>query len=200
MKGRSLLNPFYWAYYFSITHGIDYCLEDQQFYQADPDRHYDYKRLDASFVKLCLLDFLMAAKDPRLNCVLQPSGNKLLDQLMATLKTVAIGQFPGTAEALERFLSECLEKQDHCGVTTKELYAAFEQFCGQRNYPILPVTAFQKRIPVILARIHGVSKSNSLEREDGAHAGYRGVRFKYALVDDGGKDGKGGKAVNIAQA
>lgn len=108
---------------------------------------------------------------------------------VALLQAVkATGRFPRSPAHLARiedfldqsdsaavFVSTCVQKAPGADVSTKELYAAYEDFCGLKGWASLSEREFQLKLPHLMKTLHGVVGSHSLVREFKPARGYRGV-------------------------
>ena len=90
-----------------------------------------------------------------------------------------IEDFLDRSDSATVFVSACVRKENGADISTKELYAAYEDFCGLKGWASLSEREFQLKLPHLMKTLHGVVGSHSLTREFKPARGYRGV----SLVD-----------------
>lgn len=109
-------------------------------------------------------------------------------ELLKAVKTT--GRFPRGPAQLARiedfldqsdsaavFVSTCVQKAPGADVATKELYAAYDEFCGLKGWASLTEREFQLKLPHLMKTLHGVVSSHNLRRAVFQVRGYRGVRL-----------------------
>ncbi len=88
-----------------------------------------------------------------------------------------IEDFLDQSDSAAVFVSTCVRKEAGADVSTKELYAAYEDFCGLKGWASLSEREFQLKLPHLMKTLHGVVSSHNLLREFKNVRGYRGVRL-----------------------
>ena len=110
----------------------------------------------------------------------------------------AAGRFPRSPAQLARieelldqsdsvasFVSKCVLKDAGADVSTKELYAAYEEFCGLRGWAGLNGREFQLKLPRLMKTHFQAWSSQGLLRDSKHVRGYRGVRLAEPLPGNG---------------
>ena len=88
-----------------------------------------------------------------------------------------IEDFLDRSDSAAVFVSTCVRKDAGSDVSTKELYAAYEDFCGLKGWASLSEREFQLKLPHLMKTLHGVVGSHNLLRAFSQVRGYRGVRL-----------------------
>ena len=117
-------------------------------------------------------------------------------ELLQAIK--ATGRFPRSPAQLARieelldqsdsaaaFVSKCVLKDAGADVSTKELYASYEDFCGLRGWAGLNEREFQLKLPRLMKTHFQAWSSQGLLRDSKHVRGYRGVRLVEPLPGNG---------------
>jgi P4 family phage/plasmid primase-like protien len=88
------------------------------------------------------------------------------------------------SNALRTFVSTQIERSEGNTLTTSEITEAFFAFCKKRTWNPLTHHEVEKELPDAMLEIHGVGKSNNIQRYDKNARGYRGVKI-VGLPEDG---------------
>ncbi len=82
------------------------------------------------------------------------------------------------SDSLRVFLSERVERTDDESLTTSELVERYAEYCPDRGWDPLPVTAIHRQLESLMLELFQVCRSNSVQRDGKAQKGFRGVTFK----------------------
>jgi hypothetical protein len=181
-KGRRILNYSFWACYFSLEARVRFCIADERFYKFDCNV-LDWLVIPVGQIKADLHRFLLQQGRKReFAPLLRPRSKKELNELIQALRIVAIGQFGDAVKALERFVTECLEKHGDSDITVEEMFVAFCSFCRLSALPVMTRARFLDEGPRPIKQVFGIGRSNSIIRNGTARRGYHNLRLKLSVA------------------
>jgi phage/plasmid-associated DNA primase len=82
------------------------------------------------------------------------------------------------SDSLRVFLRERVERADDGALTTQEIVERYAEFCPERGWDPLPITAIHRQLESLMLELFQVCRSNSVERDGKSQKGFRGVTFK----------------------
>jgi phage/plasmid-associated DNA primase len=82
------------------------------------------------------------------------------------------------SDSLRVFLGERVERADEESLTTSEIVERYAEFCPERGWDPLPITAIHRQLESLMLELFQVCRSNSVQRDGKAQKGFRGVAFK----------------------
>ena len=82
------------------------------------------------------------------------------------------------SDSLRVFLSERVEHTEGEALTTTELVEGYAEFCPERGWDPLPITAIHRQLESLMLELFQVCRSNSIQRDGKSQKGFRGVAFK----------------------
>jgi phage/plasmid-associated DNA primase len=82
------------------------------------------------------------------------------------------------SDSLRVFLGERVERTDGEALTTQEIVERYAEFCPERGWDPLPITAIHRQLESLMLELFQVCRSNSVERDGKSQKGFRGVAFK----------------------
>lgn len=82
------------------------------------------------------------------------------------------------SDSLRVFLSERVGHAEGEALTTSELVEGYAEFCPERGWDPLPITAIHRQLESLMLELFQVCRSNSVQRDGKAQKGFRGVAFK----------------------
>jgi len=82
------------------------------------------------------------------------------------------------SDSLRVFLSERIERTDDESLTTSEIVERYAEFCPERGWDPLPITAIHRQLESLMLELFQVCRSNSVQRDGKSQKGFRGVAFK----------------------
>lgn len=82
------------------------------------------------------------------------------------------------SDSLRVFLSERVEHTEGEALTTTELVEGYAEFCPERGWDPLPITAIHRQLESLMLELFQVCRSNSVQRDGKSQKGFRGVAFK----------------------
>ncbi len=173
-----ILNPNYWAHWYSSEAGIQYHPGQKKFVKLDPS--------DGSFKSICdelimrgLQEFIHRFEPVLGSSVHQRAiADKELRKILSHMKIVAVGEFDEDLDALPRFLDARVERRQGADVTSGDLLLAYNCFCQNERLPALTRHEFFRALPAAMREKFGISSSHDLKREDGARRGYVNVSLR----------------------
>ena len=71
-----------------------------------------------------------------------------------------------------------MEHTDDESLTTQEIVERYAEFCPERGWEPLPITAIHRQLESLMLELFQVCRSNSVERDGKSQKGFRGVAFK----------------------
>jgi hypothetical protein len=179
-RGKTNVNYPYWSARFALARLVKYCPGSDRFYVYD-DEAKEWAETSLAYVKSELLHFLLQ-EAIRTGCeALEPCTEKQLNDLVKSLRVVAIGDEEGGDEALSAFVTECLEGHAGSDVTVEELFSAFEGFCARRRQQRLTKAQFFDKSAPMIQRRFSIGRSNSVTRNGRARRGYYNLRLKLVV-------------------
>jgi len=85
------------------------------------------------------------------------------------------------SEAVHVFVRDCIKSATKNDVTGNEMLLAFNTYCKQRDWELLPVNAFRQALRIAMLKCHNTNKRNDIKRVGGDQRGYSGVKLKPAI-------------------
>jgi phage/plasmid-associated DNA primase len=82
------------------------------------------------------------------------------------------------SDSLRVFLRELVGHADGEALTTQEIVERYAEFCPERGWDPLPITAIHRQLESLMLELFQVCRSNSVQRDGKAQKGFRGVAFK----------------------
>lgn len=82
------------------------------------------------------------------------------------------------SDSLRVFLRERVERADGEALTTSEIVERYAEFCPERGWDPLPITAIHRQLESLMLELFQVCRSNSVQRDGKSQKGFRGVVFK----------------------
>jgi len=82
------------------------------------------------------------------------------------------------SDSLRVFLSERVERADDEALTTSEIVERYAEYCPERGWDPLPITAIHRQLESLMLELFQVCRSNSVQRDGKSQKGFRGVAFK----------------------
>ena len=82
------------------------------------------------------------------------------------------------SDSLRVFLRERVNHADDEALTTAELVEHYAEFCPERGWDPLPITAIHRQLESLMLELFQVCRSNSVQRDGKSQKGFRGVAFK----------------------
>jgi hypothetical protein len=180
-KGNPVLNLPYWSALFARINTVKYCPGSQTFYQRDVEAQ-EWVELSITHIKAAMLEFMLQnGGRPGYEVLLRPCSDRQLDDLIKSLRLVAIGEDEDAGKALNAFVADCLEAHTGTDVTVAELYSAFVGFCQRGQQPHLTQAQFCDRSPALIQSRFAIGRSNSIDRNGKARRGYYNLRLKLSV-------------------
>jgi hypothetical protein len=81
------------------------------------------------------------------------------------------------SRSVEVFLKSKVRRKENFNLSVAELYGAYCQFCGFRQWNPLPPRKFEECTHELILEIHGAAKSNDIMRDGKSVKGYRHLTF-----------------------
>ena len=82
------------------------------------------------------------------------------------------------SDSLRAFLRDRVEHADGESLTTQEIVERYAEFCPERGWEPLPITAIHRQLESLMLELFQVCRSNSVERDGKSQKGFRSVAFK----------------------
>jgi phage/plasmid-associated DNA primase len=82
------------------------------------------------------------------------------------------------SDSLRAFLRERIDRADSEALTTSEIVESYAEFCPERGWEPLPITAIHRQLESLMLELFQVCRSNSVQRDGKSQKGFRGVAFK----------------------
>ena len=82
------------------------------------------------------------------------------------------------SDSVNVFVEGCVETADKGTITSDEMLLAYNTYCKQRGWEILPVNTFRQSLRNAMLNHHNINKRNDIMRDGKARRGYSGVKFK----------------------
>jgi phage/plasmid-associated DNA primase len=82
------------------------------------------------------------------------------------------------SDSLRVFLRDLVGHADGEALTTQEIVERYAEFCPERGWDPLPITAIHRQLESLMLELFQVCRSNSVQRDGKAQKGFRGVAFK----------------------
>jgi phage/plasmid-associated DNA primase len=82
------------------------------------------------------------------------------------------------SDSLRHFLEERVEPSEDSGLSTDELHFAYGDYCAEKHWNTLSMTAVSRQLPDLMLEQFEVVKTNKLERDGHNVRGYTGVVLK----------------------
>ncbi len=82
------------------------------------------------------------------------------------------------SDSLRTFLRERIERADGEALTTSEIVERYAEFCPERGWEPMPITAIHRQLESLMLELFQVCRSNSVQRDGKSQKGFRGVAFK----------------------
>jgi hypothetical protein len=182
---QPVLNYAYWGALFADFHKVKYCPDSQTFYEFDGEMK-EWAEVSVARLKARLLEFMLHnGTRPKFEFLLRPRSERELDDLIKSLRLVAIGEEEAPGEALQAFVAECMETFGGGDVTVEELYSAFSSYCDRIRQSRLTKSQFFDKSRPLIERRYAIGRSHSIERNGRARRGYHNLRLQMGLHNTG---------------
>lgn len=183
------LNPAFWAAYAASFIGIEFDTATRRFrwYFANDKL---WKPMPDELLTRKLADFIFTrTSDPA------PHYRISLDELKSIkdhLRIYAAVEPQGADVALQSFVADRVQKKSRAGISSEDLFIAFEQY--RAAHQLTPITQqnFYLNIGFYLENSFGAAPSHSIRREGKLARGYRSIALKPSKVEPGGTDATDG--------
>ena len=104
--------------------------------------------------------------------------NEIGDVKITERQRAIVDSLLSESDSLRVFLRERVDRADDEALTTAELVEHYAEFCPDRGWDPLPITAIHRQLESPMLELFQVCRSNSVQQDGKSQKGFRGVAFK----------------------